>query len=178
MLPPTAVWASHQFTDVADSHTFHDDISWMADSGVTLGCTPGGDMYCPADNVTRGQMAAFMHRLARKTVGAREPVELFAAATVNVTDIVTSVGPIDSVTAVGAAHYRVDFGENLFDGGGTTAFITLSANSQGGTYCTYSVSAADKLDIYCWNGAEGGGQPEDAEWSLSVFSVNTLLPSL
>ncbi len=57
---PVAVYASHQFGDVPDSNPFHDDISWLADAGVTLGC--GGTNYCPKDNVTREQMAAFLHR--------------------------------------------------------------------------------------------------------------------
>ena len=34
---PTAVWASHQFTDVPDSHIFHTGISWMKDNNITVG---------------------------------------------------------------------------------------------------------------------------------------------
>ena len=59
---PAAVWASNTFTDVPDANIFHDDIEWMADSGVALGC--GGGDFCPGDNVTRQQMSAFMHRPA------------------------------------------------------------------------------------------------------------------
>lgn len=62
--PLTAV-ATHSFTDVPDSNTFHADIEWLKDSGVTRGCNPPANTeYCPDDNVTRGQMAAFMRRLA------------------------------------------------------------------------------------------------------------------
>ncbi|MEA2003154.1 MAG: S-layer homology domain-containing protein, partial [Actinomycetota bacterium] len=65
VLTPVAVVAAHQFTDVPDSNIFHDDIAWLADNGVTQGCNPPtNDMFCPADNVTREQMAAFMKRLA------------------------------------------------------------------------------------------------------------------
>ena len=63
---PVAVYASHQFSDVQDSNPFHDDISWLADAGVTLGCGP--NVFCPKDNVTREQMAAFMRRLADNQV--------------------------------------------------------------------------------------------------------------
>jgi uncharacterized protein YkwD len=49
------------FPDVPLSHTFHDDIVWMAESGITNGYSNG--LYGPADRVTRGQMAAFMYRL-------------------------------------------------------------------------------------------------------------------
>ena len=59
---PIAVYASHQFTDVPNTNPFHADIDWLADAGVTKGCSTTA--YCPKDNVTREQMAAFMHRLA------------------------------------------------------------------------------------------------------------------
>jgi len=64
--PLTAI-ASHSFTDVPDSNTFHDDIAWLADADVTKGCNPaqGNTQFCPEDEVTRGQMAAFMRRFAQ-----------------------------------------------------------------------------------------------------------------
>lgn len=66
---PTAVWASHQFTDVPNSHTFHNAIDWMKVNNITVGCNPPANtQYCPDDNVTRGQMAAFMKRLAENQV--------------------------------------------------------------------------------------------------------------
>jgi hypothetical protein len=63
LVAPLTALATHSFTDVSDSNTFHDDIAWLKDSGVTKGCNPPDNTeYCPDDNVTRGQMAAFMHR--------------------------------------------------------------------------------------------------------------------
>jgi hypothetical protein len=60
---PVAVYASHSFTDVPDSNTFHADIAWLSDAGITKGCNPPENTeYCPDENVTRGQMAAFLHR--------------------------------------------------------------------------------------------------------------------
>jgi len=47
------------FTDDNGS-IFEDDIDKLATAGVTKGCGPG--LYCPDDKVTRGQMAAFLHR--------------------------------------------------------------------------------------------------------------------
>jgi S-layer homology domain len=42
---------------------FVEQIAWMATQGITLGCNPPtNDQYCPDDNVTRGQMAAFLVR--------------------------------------------------------------------------------------------------------------------
>ena len=47
------------FTDDTNS-IFQNEINALAESGITTGCTP--TTYCPADNVTRGQMAAFLAR--------------------------------------------------------------------------------------------------------------------
>ncbi len=50
------------FTD-DDNSTFEDDIDKLATAGVTKGCNPPlNTKYCPDLNVTRGQMAAFLHR--------------------------------------------------------------------------------------------------------------------
>jgi hypothetical protein len=69
---PVTAWASDRFDDVPSSNTFHDDIAWMADNGVTVGCNPpANDRFCPDDSVTRGQMAAFMRRLDTKNVFLR-----------------------------------------------------------------------------------------------------------
>jgi hypothetical protein len=49
------------FTDVLASSPFCPDVTWMKTYGVTKGCD--ATHYCPTDNVSRLQMAAFMHRL-------------------------------------------------------------------------------------------------------------------
>jgi VCBS repeat-containing protein len=42
---------------------FEADIAKLAAAGITKGCNPPeNDMFCPNDSVTRGQMAAFLHR--------------------------------------------------------------------------------------------------------------------
>lgn len=62
---PVAVYAAHSFDDVPETNTFHSDIAWLADAGITQGCNPpSNDLFCPEDEVTREQMAAFMHRFA------------------------------------------------------------------------------------------------------------------
>jgi hypothetical protein len=69
VVAPTAVWAADRFTDVPDSNVFHDDIGWLADSGVTIGCDPPANtLFCPSDEVTREQMAAFLRRLSENQV--------------------------------------------------------------------------------------------------------------
>ena len=40
---PGAVVASHQFTDVPTTHTFHDEVSALAGARITAGCGPTFD---------------------------------------------------------------------------------------------------------------------------------------
>lgn len=68
-LIPVAANAAAGFTDVDDNSVYVADIQWLSDSGVTAGCNPPtNDNFCPKANVTREQMAAFMHRLAANRV--------------------------------------------------------------------------------------------------------------
>ncbi len=55
-LPPTS---ADFFTD-DDASIFEGDINRLAAAGITGGCA--ADRYCPSQRVTRGQMAAFLHR--------------------------------------------------------------------------------------------------------------------
>jgi peptidoglycan/xylan/chitin deacetylase (PgdA/CDA1 family) len=55
---------SNRFVDDDDS-IFQADIERLAAAGITRGCNPPtNDRFCPGDRVTRGQMAAFLHRAA------------------------------------------------------------------------------------------------------------------
>ncbi len=50
------------FDDIAGS-VHYDDIAYIADLGITKGCNPPANTdFCPDDNVTRGEMAAFIVR--------------------------------------------------------------------------------------------------------------------
>jgi Tol biopolymer transport system component len=63
-----SIWSG--FDDVPESHTFFDDINWLANQGITLGCNPpDNNLYCPNRSVTRGQMAAFLVRALHYTAG-------------------------------------------------------------------------------------------------------------
>ncbi len=53
IVAPLAAVASHSFTDVPNTNTFHEDIAWLADAGVTRGCNPPSNTeFCPDDEVT------------------------------------------------------------------------------------------------------------------------------
>ena len=51
-------------TFIDDDNSPHQgDIEAIAAAGITRGCNPPiNDRLCPGSNVTRGQMAAFLHR--------------------------------------------------------------------------------------------------------------------
>lgn len=70
VLWPSISDASHTFDDVDDDNVFHADIDWLAANGVTRGCNPsdGNTKFCPNNYVTRGQLSAFMRRLAENQV--------------------------------------------------------------------------------------------------------------
>src|SRR5688500_11860470 len=57
---PAVVLASHQFSDVPTGHPFHDEISAIADAGITTGFDDG--TYRPGATLTRQAMAAFLER--------------------------------------------------------------------------------------------------------------------
>jgi hypothetical protein len=57
---PGAGTGSSAFPDVKPGDNFYADILWMANQGITNGYDNGN--FGPADNVTRGQMAAFLFR--------------------------------------------------------------------------------------------------------------------
>ena len=57
------------FTDTAGS-SFVADIEWLAATGITRGCNPPANtLFCPNSPVTRGQMAAFLHRALADLLG-------------------------------------------------------------------------------------------------------------
>ena len=52
-----------RFDDVPPSNTFYRFANLLAEYGITVGCNPPqNNLYCPANGVTRDQMAAFIMR--------------------------------------------------------------------------------------------------------------------
>jgi hypothetical protein len=82
----TVAVASHVFSDVPTSATYHAATEWLANRGITTGCAPG--LYCPDEPVSRAQMALFMQRLGQ----ALTPIVLPMVATGSSLDLDT--GPV------------------------------------------------------------------------------------
>jgi hypothetical protein len=153
--PLTAV-ATHSFTDVPDTHTFHEDIEWMKASGVTRGCNPPANtLYCPEDDVKRSQMAAFMRRFSQY-LGAEDGTPALA-------DHATTAGNANDAAQLGGqdpAAYDTfvvaDSAEGLGDVTGVTAVAsttfsasTASAAVINGT-ASFSINAGPFADVTIW----------------------------
>lgn len=90
-LVPLVALAVDGFADVDSAAFYHADANWLKERRITLGC--GGNNYCPDDVVTRGQMAAFLHRAAnvretpvfsRTTLDSAGSVGRYSSATIGV----------------------------------------------------------------------------------------------
>ncbi|MGH9379418.1 MAG: S-layer homology domain-containing protein, partial [Thermoanaerobaculia bacterium] len=65
-VPPACIEGEELFADVPFSSPFCPWIEELADRGVTAGC--GGGNYCPANPVSRDQMAVFLAKTFGLTV--------------------------------------------------------------------------------------------------------------
>jgi uncharacterized protein YkwD len=66
--PAFADPATPTFPDVPTDHVFFTEVEWLVDAGVTEGADDG--TYRPANPVTRGGFAAFLHRFDTLGLGA------------------------------------------------------------------------------------------------------------
>lgn len=105
---PAIAVATHLFRDVPHGSTHAAGIHYLADAGITAGCTP--TTYCPNDNLTRAQMGSFLYRAsgnapgiapntnaATLSAGAIVTVEsenLVTNATHNVADVTCPAGTV------------------------------------------------------------------------------------
>ncbi len=115
-------FANDVFSDVPADSPYHDDVTWLAASGVTAGC--GGGRYCPSDPVTREQIAALLHRLVGQTRTGRfvcageawQPIDSDTTFIVTAADIMSRTSASGSrdficnaVLPEGATITRVDW---------------------------------------------------------------------
>lgn len=158
LLIPLGVFASHQFNDVPDSHTFHNAIDWMKDNNITVGCNPPANTrYCPDDNVTRGQMAAFMKRLAENQV--------VDAATLSGQDTSAYQSPIWG-TSLDIGDGGQGFSGNVSAG---TLFLSLEVTpaTDGILAATYSVGVGSENGFWVWTWLQYDNSVCDAENRVS-----------
>lgn len=123
---PAISIAGDRFSDVPSSNIFHDDISWLADQGVTRGCNPpANDEFCPEDPVTRQQMAAFMRRFANTLEAGATP--LLAGSEGNDRSL-----PDDTWTTLDSFTINVPSGSGVLLLNATAGFFIQTDTDSGG----------------------------------------------
>ncbi len=165
---PLSVLATHTFSDVAGSHTFHQDIAWLEASGVTKGCNPPANtLYCPDDDVTRGQMSAFLHRFARY-LGAEDGTP----AQANNADTVDGRHAGDLLTRA-VTRRSVDEANLVLDqvpGYTNVSTIQIVAPSEGAIVVHYSLSAERGADSSAFRiGVSRGGNCSNVDANTHVY---------
>jgi hypothetical protein len=163
---PATVIASHDFSDVPNSNTFHQDISDIKTRGITTGC--GSGIYCPADNVTREQMAGFINRVFR----AEGTVMAYATVDANGTVRESYTRNFGAVSV--AAHNLTGFYSVTL--GGLTirpdqAITVTPRETFGIEQCNVFQGNSNKttVDVFCHN-AEPGSPAADVAFTLVVYN--------
>ncbi len=119
---PMAAYAANVFDDVDDTSSHIDGITFMKDSGVSVGCDATN--YCPADSVTRAQMGTFMYRLSGNDPAT--PPSVIAASAQNA----DTVDGRDANEMVRVAFDQVT-DNALVGANGTAASATIEAPGAG-----------------------------------------------
>ena len=70
-VPSSPAGAAAGFGDVPEDSFYAAPVQWMADNGITTGTSPG--CFSPGRNVTRAEVAVFVHRFAGEPWGGSEP---------------------------------------------------------------------------------------------------------
>ena len=187
----TAVWlhnlegqpaaAAHSFVDVTDDSQ-HDAISWMAETGITTGATP--TTFAPDDTLTRGQAAAFLHRLEGEPAAAahsfgdvvagwqQQAVSWMAETGITTGTSTTTFAPDDTLTRAHLVTFLYRYSNK--------PTVTVDANSP--TCATFKAVSAGVLHscairaddtITCW-GWNGEGQTDAPAGAFKTVSAGVL----
>ena len=122
-------FAAQTFTDVPQSHPFHGDIEWMAQTGISEGYEDG--TYRPGAPVTRQAMSAFIRRA-------------------NTFTITTTPNTVNNATQA-VATAVCPAGTNVISGGGSAnvlnVFITDSNPNVGGTQWSVTYETENNVPL-------------------------------
>ena len=140
---PTATFnypTTPYFTDVPPTYLFFADVQKMAEVGITNGCST--TLFCPNDNITRGQMAVFVVRgmlnqllptgAAILTENSPNTATLGQVLTVTLTGLNThfAQGTSQVTTAPGITPSNV----TVTSGTTLTVQLTVASNATAGPY--------------------------------------------
>lgn len=125
------------FADVDETDDFCANVAWIKNRGVTQGCAVG--LYCPAANVTRLQMAAFMSRLGEALHATfLHQVESGAAAEFNAAQAmcVTASYPVTGFPRTATGTGSVYFGGAALSA--SLGQIRLVYSADGGSWLSFA----------------------------------------
>jgi len=135
------VQAQCTFSDVPESHVFYDYITSMCELEITTGYPDG--TYRPSQNVTRGQMSAFIMRTIDNVVKPKGPIPNFEGEVCWNMELLKG----DPGTPQGPVKLRIrylGYDTYLVEGGTFGAYTTGTARIYGNTIVgTLNQSAVD-----------------------------------
>ncbi|MGN6755329.1 MAG: S-layer homology domain-containing protein, partial [Thermomicrobiales bacterium] len=114
--------SSQPFADVDPNSVHYTNIIAIRQAGITNGCNPAANLYCPNNNVTRQEMASFLARTAG--IGGNPPVA----------NALTAVAAANADTLNGwsaNALVRTNVGENGSSSGVNLTGVYLPLTSVG-----------------------------------------------
>jgi S-layer homology domain len=168
-IPVGATVALVGFNDVPTSNPFYNDINAIAAAGVTTGC--GGGNYCPKDNVTREQMAAFMNRLGALSPSKTPVVNADKLDGKDSTQFVQGrVGGIAYVWAnlPTTASYTPDTGYSFNSAGGA---VSITRTGTGAYTVTFSGLSLVHGNVQVSKYNVGAGECHPYFWNVSSVYV-------
>ena len=157
-----------------DTSVHQTDVNRLAESAITGGC--GGIRYCPTAAITRGQMAAFLHRALTRTSGL-PPCDLFPATNVwnrKVDALPVAANSATLIGTIGAGeNLHPDFGEYLGYG------IPINVVNASTPRRTVSFEYADESDpgpypIPASPRIEGGSDRHLLMWEIETCTLYEL----
>lgn len=133
VVAPTSVLAASRYSDVPADPALEAAVEYLADSGITQGCSVSGPaQYCPDDAVTRRQMALFLHRMSGN--GTVEPsVDAQTVQGFTPSQLRGQAGPPGPAGSAGAAGPRGDTGPAGAQGATGPAGAQGAAGATGAT---------------------------------------------
>ena len=145
-LAPLSLFAAGQFSDVDPNSVHANNIIAIRNAGITTGCNPAANLYCPNNYVRRDEMASFLARTAG--IGGNPPV--VNALTLNgwpVNDLArTNVGENSSagINLIGSYQTLTSVGINVPAPG--LVFISAATALDAGSSGYSSIVAVRLLD--------------------------------
>jgi len=127
------------FTDVDAASGFCANVEWIKNRAVTLGCATGS--YCPADAVSRLQMAAFMNRLGNALTPTQLAVDVAPGAIdVDTNPVVCQTQPFAVSGFPRRAYVDLSFSGQAPGDVGLAADIVMSSDG-GATWSNLNTAA-------------------------------------